>query len=594
MYGDICGTENRMGKNKIRAKGTKMGNTKKHWSIRAKIMAGMIICVLIVMNLIGWSFIIQARNTMLEQCKKTAKSSAKIAAKRIDGDLLEQIKKGDEGTDHYKEMLEQLQVFLAGDDIKYIYTMRMDDNKLEVVVDADTKDGAAIGEEYEIYDEIADAFKGNVTVDREMTSDEWGDFYSAFAPVYNSSKQIVGIVGVDCSASAIRTQQNTFIRQFILIGFAGLIVAIVLSLIISRVLSRSVSTIAGKMSELAMKEGDLTQKIHVKSKDEVGDIAKSLNVFLENLREIVQNIGTSEHKLLENAEHVNDIVVSSANEVSQVNVVMNEMGDNVLEMSDLVHKIAQNAKNNHDKISSVMSETKSKTEYINHVGEKAQKLEKDAISAKEHIESALDRIGQTLEEKIAGSKDVERISELTDQILEIADQTNLLALNASIESARAGESGRGFAVVAGQIGKLAEQSSETAEEIQTLNAYIINVVDQLAEASFELLNMVKGNVMSNYDVLVHTGKEYANDANGFRELMTVFEEHINEIQQSMNRINEYVDQIMNGFDKQKEEVLNNSEHISQMDEEFKEIVNAVQDNKEIVDELEKIIKQFKI
>ena len=546
------------------------------------------------MNLIGWSFIIQARNTMLEQCKKTAKSSAKIAAKRIDGDLLEQIKKGDEGTDHYKEMLEQLQVFLAGDDIKYIYTMRMDDNKLEFVVDADTKDGAAIGEEYEIYDEIADAFKGNVTVDREMTSDEWGDFYSAFAPVYNSSKQIVGIVGVDCSASAIRTQQNTFIRQFILIGFAGLIVAIVLSLIISRVLSRSVSTIAGKMSELAMKEGDLTQKIHVKSKYEVGDIAKSLNVFLENLREIVQNIGTSEHKLLENAEHVNDIVVSSANEVSQVNVVMNEMGDNVLEMSDLVHKIAQNAKNNHDKISSVMSETKSKTEYINHVGEKAQKLEKDAISAKEHIESALDRIGQTLEEKIAGSKDVERISELTDQILEIADQTNLLALNASIESARAGESGRGFAVVAGQIGKLAEQSSETAEEIQTLNAYIINVVDQLAEASFELLNMVKGNVMSDYDVLVHTGKEYANDANGFRELMTVFEEHINEIQQSMNRINEYVDQIMNGFDKQKEEVLNNSEHISQMDEEFKEIVNAVQDNKEIVDELEKIIKQFKI
>lgn len=583
-----------MGKNKIRAKETKMGNTKKHWNIRTKIMAGMIICVLIVMNLIGWSFIIQARNTMLEQCKKTAKSSAKIAAKRIDGDLLEQIKKGDEGTDHYKEMLEQLQVFLAGEDIKYIYTMRMDDNKLEFVVDADTKDGAAIGEEYEIYDEIADAFKGNVTVDREMTSDEWGDFYSAFAPVYNSSKQIVGIVGVDCSASAIRTQQNTFIRQFILIGFAGLIVAIVLSLIISRVLSRSVSTIAGKMSELAMKEGDLTQKIHVKSKDEVGDIAKSLNMFLENLREIVQNIGTSEHKLLENAEHVNDIVVSSANEVSQVNVVMNEMGDNVLEMSDLVHKIAQNAKNNHDKISSVMSETKSKTEYINHVGEKAQKLEKDAISAKEHIESALDRIGQTLEEKIAGSKDVEHISELTDQILEIADQTNLLALNASIESARAGESGRGFAVVAGQIGKLAEQSSETAEEIQTLNAYIINVVDQLAEASFELLNMVKGNVMSDYDVLVHTGKEYANDANGFRELMTVFEEHINEIQQSMNRINEYVDQIMNGFDKQKEEVLNNSEHISQMDEEFKEIVNAVQDNKEIVDELEKIIKQFKI
>ena len=71
-------------------------------------------------------------------------------------------------------MLEQLQVFLAGDDIKYIYTMRMDDNnKLNLSLMQIQKDGAAIGEEYEIYDEIADAFKGNVTVDREIISDEW-------------------------------------------------------------------------------------------------------------------------------------------------------------------------------------------------------------------------------------------------------------------------------------------------------------------------------------------------------------------------------------------------------------------------------------
>jgi methyl-accepting chemotaxis protein len=61
--------------------------------------------------------------------------------------------------------------------------MRMNGGRLEFIVDADTEEGAAIGEEYEIYDEIAEAFKGNVTVDSEMTSDEWGDFYSAFAPV---------------------------------------------------------------------------------------------------------------------------------------------------------------------------------------------------------------------------------------------------------------------------------------------------------------------------------------------------------------------------------------------------------------------------
>ena len=85
---------------------------------------------------------------------------------------------------------------MCGDDIKYIYTMRMNGDRLEFIVDADTEEGAAIGEEYEIYDEIAEAFDGNATVDSEMTSDEWGDFYSAFAPVYNSSGEIAGIVEI--------------------------------------------------------------------------------------------------------------------------------------------------------------------------------------------------------------------------------------------------------------------------------------------------------------------------------------------------------------------------------------------------------------
>lgn len=86
-----------------------------------------------------------------------------------------------------------------------------------------------------------------------------------------------------------------------LIELAGLAIAVVLSLVISGVLSRSVSAIAGKMSELAQKEGDLTQKITVRSSDEVGNIAGSLNVFLENLREIIKKISECEYKLAGNS-----------------------------------------------------------------------------------------------------------------------------------------------------------------------------------------------------------------------------------------------------------------------------------------------------
>ena len=87
----------------------KEGKSQKNFkiSIRAKILTGMIACVLIVTNLIGWFFIVQAKDTLLEQCKKNARNSAKIAAERIDGDILEQIKAGDEETENYKEILDE-------------------------------------------------------------------------------------------------------------------------------------------------------------------------------------------------------------------------------------------------------------------------------------------------------------------------------------------------------------------------------------------------------------------------------------------------------------------------------------------------------
>ena len=139
-------------------------------SIRAKILVGMVVCTLIVANLSGWFLMNQAKTMLLEQCKQNAGSSAKIAAQRIDGDLLEQLQAGDEGSADYEEILSQLQEFLCGDEIKYIYTMRMNGDTLEFIVDADTEEGAAIGEAYEIYDEIAAAAQGKFMVAWVLTA----------------------------------------------------------------------------------------------------------------------------------------------------------------------------------------------------------------------------------------------------------------------------------------------------------------------------------------------------------------------------------------------------------------------------------------
>lgn len=118
------------------------------------------------------------------------------------------------------------------------------------------------------------------------------------------------------------------------------------------------------------------------------------------MREIIQNISASEKKLLSNSEHVNNIVTSSANEVSKVNATMNAMEGRVLEMSDMVHKIAENAQSNKEMMSSVIHETKSQAEYIGEVGQKAEKLEEDAVSARECMQNTIVRIERRLKIKL--------------------------------------------------------------------------------------------------------------------------------------------------------------------------------------------------
>ena len=374
-----------------------------------------------------------------------------------------------------------------------------------------------------------------------------------------------------------------------------LAVVAVLVFMIAQDITKSLKKVVAEIEVIA--GGNFARKMQtnmMKRKDDFGQLAGTLETMRESVCGLLAQVKKE-------AANIDNVVESMDTNISNLNGEIEDVSATTEQLAASTEETAASAEQINSMTQQIDGAAKEIAVRAQDGATEAEEIHKRATQTKEttvenrkKVQEMLGEIRERLEKALEDAKVVEQIGVLADSILAITGQTNLLALNASIESARAGESGRGFAVVAGQIGKLAEQSSETAEEIQTLNAYIINVVDQLAEASFELLNMVKGNVMSDYDVLVHTGKEYANDANGFRELMTVFEEHINEIQQSMNRINEYVDQIMNGFDKQKEEVLNNSEHISQMDEEFKEIVNAVQDNKEIVDELEKIIKQLKI
>lgn len=151
---------------------------------------------------------------------------------------------------------------------------------------------------------------------------------------------------------------------------------------------------------------------------------------------------------------------------------------------------------------------------------RANCLNADANTSKQ---VAIDLYGQTkenLEGTMEKSKTVDRIRVLSETILQITSQTNLLVLNTAIESVRAEKVGRGFAVVADEIRKLAEDSKKESSEIQAVTNIVTDSVESLNGSSRDMLEFINTQVISGYDILVKTGKQYRDDSIFFSEMVT--------------------------------------------------------------------------
>jgi methyl-accepting chemotaxis protein len=565
---------------------------KKIRSIKTKISLGMMLCVLLAGGLIGTICLRTMKADLLSQSKNQSKNVAAMAAATVDGDLLETLQPGDEDSESYATIREHLQDFLQGDDITYIYTMRFEGDELEFVVDADPDDPAAIGTPYESYDEIDQAFQGNITVDDEVTSDDWGRWYTGYAPIYNSAEQIVGVVGVDCSVAFIDKEYVTMRRTVVIIQVITLVISLIFSLVVSGLISKNVKEIDHKVRELAAAEGDLTKEIAVHSGDEVGSIANSMNRFLGSLRGMLLEIRGDGNKLLELSEVIDGSMKESVGEVESMSATMEETSASMIDMNEKVQNIKEHAVSSGQLAKTILTETGDHVQHTSEVQENAKQFQNSAVDAKKKMQRRVGEISTSLEERIKQSKRVEQIEELTGKIVEIANQTNLLSLNASIEAARAGEFGRGFAVVAMEIGNLAEESAGTANEISNINEEIIHVVNELAEGAFELLNIVNTQVMKDYDMLEQTGESYYQDAVRFQEQMESCMGYMERMQESMETIVDRVSDIASCLQTETDVVQENTESILAIQRQIQAVDESVEENETIIQSMGSLLAGF--
>ena len=284
-------------------------------------------------------------------------------------------------------------------------------------------------------------------------------------------------------------------------------------------------------------KGDITKRIHVGSSDEVGRLAIAINALVAQMPIIVSAItegcGQMEEKqadIISNVEKVNatadhtmrnlgvmsrgmQLVTGAIEGVQQDTGVLDHTVENMLE-------VAQNGRN-----------------YAADIKEKAGKMKVTAVESKQEATLVMKEIDTAMTESIANSRQIHKITELTEEILGIAGTTNLLALNASIEAARAGEAGRGFAVVAEEIRKLADSSRESANNIQEISNRVVESVEELSENATRLLEFMNTRVMKDYDALEDTGSNYHEAADHVDEMMNEFGQKIDELLSVLQNVN---------------------------------------------------------
>jgi methyl-accepting chemotaxis protein len=274
-------------------------------------------------------------------------------------------------------------------------------------------------------------------------------------------------------------------KILLIISFALVASFSVLGLLLANTIIRPISNAAAMLKDIAEGEGDLTKRMEVVSKDEIGELATWFNIFIDKLQDIIKQIAENSVSVSASSEQLSSIsgvLLSGAEDTSQRSTNVATAAE---EMSTNLQNVAAAMEQSSTNTTMVATAAEEMSSTINEIADNAEKARMISSDAVEQANSASGEMNQL-------GKAVDKIGKVTEAITEISEQTNLLALNATIEAARAGEAGKGFAVVANEIKELAKQTAEATLDIKNLIDDVQNTSKATEEGITEISTVITG------------------------------------------------------------------------------------------------------
>lgn len=314
------------------------------------------------------------------------------------------------------------------------------------------------------------------------------EYYAYYIPLKNENGTIVGMVFAGMEAAEANSFISKKIITILVMTVIIMILAVVGSAITSKLVSNSIKRTEAAVTELA--NGNLMVRVDsriLKRRDEIGSMARAVDLLKEELSAIISDIKQSSAVLMDSGNSLSEMAVQSSATTDEMSKVIEDISKGAVSQAEEIEEASMHISD----MGNVIEEIVTSVDDLGHTSEKMKNASDESSYIIQQLSTSNDRTTEAVDKiskQIYATNDsVQLIREAVELITSIASQTGLLSLNASIEAARAGEHGKGFAVVASEIQKLAEQSNESAKKIKE----IIESLLKESEATVQVMEEVE-------------------------------------------------------------------------------------------------------